>query len=95
MIFLKLASSFKQEQKMTAVEDMLQVILGLIFAGKVFYRQRNWDSIVGIATGYRLDDGVIGFRVLVGSRIFSTSSRLVLGPTQPTIQWVQGLFPQG
>jgi hypothetical protein len=46
-----------------------------------------YDSSVGWA------DGV---RVPVGSRIFLfyTSSRPVLGPTQPPIQWVPGaLFP--
>jgi hypothetical protein len=32
-------------------------------------------SIVGIATGYGLDDRGVGVRVLVGSRIFSSPSR--------------------
>jgi hypothetical protein len=50
---------------------------------------------VGIATGYGLDDGGVGVRVPVGSRIFSMSSRPVLGLIQPSIQWVPGLFPRG
>jgi hypothetical protein len=50
---------------------------------------------VGIATGYGLDDQGVGVQVLVGSRIFSTSSRPDLGSTQPPIQWVLGAFPQG
>jgi hypothetical protein len=32
-------------------------------------------SVVGIATGYWLDDGGIGVRVPVGSRIFSSPNR--------------------
>jgi hypothetical protein len=55
------------------------------------------DSIVGIVTGYRLDDRGVGVRVPVGSRIFSssTSSRLALGSTQPPIQWVTGAVSPG
>jgi hypothetical protein len=30
------------------------------------------DSLVGIATGYGLDDGRVGVRIPVGSRIFSS-----------------------
>jgi hypothetical protein len=46
---------------------------------------RSRDSAVGIATGYGLDDRNVGVRVPVGSRIFSTSSRPALGPTQPPL----------
>jgi hypothetical protein len=46
------------------------------------------DSSVGIATGYGLDGRRVGVRVPVGARIFSTSSRPVLGPIQPPILWV-------
>jgi hypothetical protein len=42
-------------------------------------------NVVGIATGYGLNDRGVGVRVAVGSRIFSASSRPVLGPTQPPI----------
>jgi hypothetical protein len=55
----------------------------------------NRGSVVGIATGYRLCDRVVGFRVLVWSRIFSTLSRPALGSTQPPIQWVRGAFSPG
>jgi hypothetical protein len=51
------------------------------------------NSSVGIATGYELDDRGVGVRVPVGSRIFSTSPRPALGPTQPPIQWVPEFFP--
>jgi hypothetical protein len=50
--------------------------------------------MVGTATDYRLDDRGIGVQVPVGSRIFSTS-RLVLGSTQPPIQWVLGALSPG
>jgi hypothetical protein len=53
------------------------------------------NSVVGIATGYVLDDRGFGVRVPIWSRIFSTSSRLALGPTQPPIQWVPAAFPPG
>jgi hypothetical protein len=43
----------------------------------LIYRSR--DSAVGITTCYRLGDRGVGVRVPVGSRIFSTSSRLALG----------------
>jgi hypothetical protein len=33
------------------------------------------DSVVGIATGYRLDDYEVGVRILTGSRITSSSRR--------------------
>jgi hypothetical protein len=48
------------------------------------------DSSVGTETGYGLDDLGVEIRVPVGSRIFSTSSIPVLGPTQPPIQCVPG-----
>jgi hypothetical protein len=54
------------------------------------------DSIVGLASGYRLDDHGVGVRVLVGSRIFfPMSSGPALGRTQPPIQWVLGALSPG
>jgi ABC-type lipoprotein release transport system permease subunit len=52
-------------------------------------------SVVGIATGYGMDDRGVGVRVPVGSRIFFTSSRPTLGPTQLPIQWVPGALSPG
>jgi hypothetical protein len=60
-----------------------------------FDKLRSRDSAVGIATGYGLADRGVGFRVSVGSRIFSTSSRPVFGPTQPPIQWALGAVSLG
>jgi hypothetical protein len=48
------------------------------------------DSVVGIATGYGLDDRGVGLRVPIGPRIFSTLSRPAQGYTQPPIQWFPG-----
>jgi hypothetical protein len=56
---------------------------------------RSRDSSVGVATDYGLDDRRVGVRVPVGSRIFSTSSRPALGPTQPPVQWVLGALSPG
>jgi hypothetical protein len=58
-------------------------------------KDRSRDSVVGIATGYWLDDRGVGVRVPVGSRIFSTSSRPALGSTQPPVQWVPGALSPG
>jgi hypothetical protein len=55
------------------------------------------DSAVRTATGYWLDGREVGVRVPVGARFFllSTSSRPILGPTKPPIQWVTGAISPG
>jgi hypothetical protein len=56
------------------------------------------DSVVGIATGYGLDDRGVGVRVPVGVKdfLFSTSSRPALGPHPASYPMVTGgTFPGG
>jgi hypothetical protein len=67
----------------------VSIIIGISFMICIYY------SVVGIVTGYGLDDRGVGVRVPVGSRIFSTSSRPTLGSTQPPIQWVSGVKRPG
>jgi hypothetical protein len=61
----------------------------------IFFPHGSRGSLVGIATDYGLGDRGVGIRVPVGSRIFSTSSRPAMRPTQPPIQWVPGLKGPG
>jgi len=53
-----------------------------------YFNKSGPVSVVGIATGYELDGpGIESWR----GRDFPHLSRLVLGPTQPPVQCVQGL----
>ena len=58
----------------------------------LFYKVVGRGSSVSTATGYGLDGPGIESR---RGRDFPDMSRPVLGPTQPPIQRVTGLFPRG
>jgi hypothetical protein len=58
-------------------------------------QKRSQDSVVGIATGYGLDDRGVGVPSpgrVKKNFLFSTLSMPALGSTQPPIQWVPGDF---
>jgi hypothetical protein len=65
-----------------------RVTVALALLGQLIKRLMGRDRSVGIATRYGLDGPGIEFRC---RRDFLHLSRLALGPTQPPVQWVQGL----
>jgi hypothetical protein len=57
---------------------------------------RSRDSVVGIVTGYGLDDQEVGVPSPGGGKNFHFSMfRPALGPTQPPIQWVPEIISSG
>jgi hypothetical protein len=80
----------------SALQHLQVIYRACIFAAYCVSR-RSRDSVVGIATGYRLDDRGVGVPVIVGSRIFSS-------PRPPGMLWrplnllsigYRGFFPGG
>jgi hypothetical protein len=60
-------------------------------------RRKSLDGVVGIATGYGLDDSGVGARVPVGSRISFSLRRpdRFWGPSNLLRNGYRGLFPRG
>jgi hypothetical protein len=71
----------------------VSLTLGVIFM-LVCHTSFPWlsSSVVGIVTRYGLDGP--GIESLWG-RDFQQPLRQTVGPTQPALQWVPGLFPGG
>jgi hypothetical protein len=67
------------------------------FCGDYTVYLRSQDSVVGIATGYGLEDQGVRVRVPVGSRIFSSPRRpdRLWGPSNFLSSGYRGLFPPG
>jgi hypothetical protein len=63
----------------------------------MFRTRRNRDIVVGIASGYGLDDRGVGVRVPVGSRFFSSPLRpdRLWGPPHLLSNGTGRLFPPG
>jgi hypothetical protein len=59
---------------------------------ETYSSKESRDNVVGIATGYGLDDRRVGVRVLVGSRIFSSARHpdRLWGPPSLLSNWYRG-----
>jgi hypothetical protein len=85
---------------MAGIAEMVKLFLYLnhscydliVFSARSKYEPSN---SVGIGTGYGLDDGGVASPSRVNNVHFSIPSRPPLGPIQPPVQWVLGLFPRG
>jgi hypothetical protein len=95
--FLPATTSTNQASALWNTQNSLRfatfILLATLFSITYNCCQMGWNSSVGIATRYGLDGPGIESRW--EGRDFPHPSRPALGPIQPTIQWVPGLFPGG
>jgi hypothetical protein len=68
-----------------------------LLPGEIAHGPASRDSVIGIATGYGLDDRGVGVRVPVGPRTFSSACHpdRLWDPPSPLSNGYRGLFPRG
>jgi hypothetical protein len=78
------STTWTNEQSFTSVYRVYSVSNTIFWSG--FVKCKSRDRVVGIATGYGLDDRGVGVQVPIGSRIFSP-------PRRPDRLWRPPNFP--
>jgi hypothetical protein len=84
--FTLVLNSVRFGNLLSSLGDLVTLLLLLLLSSSssssLLFYYHQCDSVVSIATGYGLDERGVGVRIPVGSKIFSNSSRPVLGSTQ-------------
>jgi hypothetical protein len=95
----RLMTLLLRDNYMTACLKQTGPSRSLVITLRLFSTICSWsrDSVVGVANGYELEDrgGRSSSLGRVENFLFSTSSRPVLEPTRPPIQWVPGALSPG
>jgi hypothetical protein len=79
---------YGQQQHLALTNTLNLTLTRYFYHVRIIIRSR--DSVVGMATGYRLDNRGVGVQIPVGSRIFSSPCRL----DRLLSNGCRGLFPQ-